>query len=122
MQKMTNKRGQIGLNQLSASAVAVVVFIIVVGIGITVLANIQTVVGDQECATINSGLVYNATANTCTFANGTSYGAGVAANTTVEGINGMSLFGDFTSIIVLVAIAAVILALIAVAFSAFGGA
>jgi hypothetical protein len=43
----------------------------------------------------------------------------VAENTTEAGLAGLELFGDFTSIIVIVAIAAVILALIAVAFRQF---
>jgi len=119
MQHFQKKRGQLGLNQLSGAAIAVIVFIIIVGIGVTVLANIQEVVGDTECQNINSGLEYNETGNTCTFANGTAYGAGVGTNISGDGIVGMSLFGDFTSIIVLVAIAAVVLALIALAFRAF---
>lgn len=113
------KKGQFGLNQLSSAAIAVVVFIIVVAIGITVLAQVQVVTGDLGCDQINVGTAYNATGNNCCFTNGTCYGANVATNLTVSGSTGMSLFGSFTSIIVLVAIAAVILALIAVAFRAF---
>lgn len=114
-----SKKGQFGLNQLSSAAIAVVVFIIVVAIGITVLAQVQVVTGDLGCDQINVGTAYNSTGNNCCFSNGTCYGANVATNLTVSGSTGMSLFGSFTSIIVLVAIAAVVLALIAVAFRAF---
>ena len=118
--KTSNKRGQFGLQQLSAAAIAVVVFIIVVGISASVLGSTRVVIGNQECADINSGLLYNETANLCQFpTNATTYGTGVATNTSTEGLSGLALFGDFTSIIVLVAIAAVILALIAVAFRSF---
>ena len=116
----SNKRGQFGLQQLSAAAIAVVVFIIVVGISASVLGSTRVVIGNQECAGINSGLLYNESSNQCQFpTNNTAYGAGVATNTSTEGLGGLALFGDFTSIIVLVAIAAVILALIAVAFRSF---
>lgn len=118
--KNSNKRGQYGLQALSAAAIAVVVFIIVVGISASVLGSTRLVIGAQECTKINSGLIYNETNNQCQFAvNNTVYGPGVATNTSTQGLTGMSLFGSFTSIIVLVAIAAVILALIAVAFRTF---
>lgn len=87
-----NKKGQ-GLNTLASAAIGVLVFIIVVAIGATILSQIQ----------------------------GTQTNASLAFNTTQQGISGLSLFGSFTSIIVLVVIAAVILGLIAVSFRAFGG-
>lgn len=119
MKKM-NKTGQFGLQQLSAAAIAVVVFIIVVGISASVLGSTRVVIGNQECLKINTGLVYNETNDQCQFpTNATVYGPGVATNTSTQGLSGLALFGDFTSIIVLVAIAAVILALIAVAFRSF---
>lgn len=90
--KMFGKRGQ-GLNTLASAAIGVLVFIIVVAIGATILSQIQ----------------------------GTQTNASLAYNTTQQGISGLSLFGSFTSIIVLVVIAAVILGLIAVSFRAFGG-
>lgn len=118
--KASNKRGQLGLSQLSVSAIAVVVFVIVIGISASVLGSTQQIVGDIECQKINAGLLFNSSANLCQFpTNDTSYGTGTATNTTTQGLTGMSLFGNFTSIIVLVGIAAVILALIAVAFRAF---
>ena len=119
MTKM-NKTGQFGLNNLSTAAIGVVVFIIVVAIGLTVLSQISGIVGNIDCTRVNSGLVYNQTTNLCQFpTNSTTYGAGVASNLTVDGTTGIALFSDFTSIIVIVVIAAVILALIAVAFRAF---
>ena len=90
MKKM-NKTGQYGLQNLSAAAIGVLVFILVVSIGSLILSQVQTT------QTNNS----------------------IAFNTTQDGLTGIALFGDFTSVIVLVVIAAVILALIAVAFRAF---
>ena len=90
MRKM-NKTGQYGLQNLSAAAIGVLVFILVVSIGSLILSQVQTT------QTNNS----------------------IAFNTTQDGLTGIALFGDFTSVIVLVVIAAVILALIAVAFRAF---
>ena len=87
------KQGQFGLQNLSAAALGVVIFIITVVIGSTILTQIQA----TNIITVNS----------------------TAANTTTAGLEGLALFGDFTSIIVLIAIAAVILGLIAVAFRAF---
>lgn len=92
MQKL-NKKGQaIGLRDLSSVAIGVLVFIIIVAIGATILTQIQQ----------------------------TQVNSSTAFNTTQDGLVGLSLFGQFTSIIVLVAIAAVILGLIAVAFRQFG--
>ena len=85
------KQGQFGLQNLSSAAIGVLVFIIVVSIGATVLSQVQTTQVNQS----------------------------IAFNATNDGLAGLSLFGDFTSIIVIVAIAAVILALIAIAFRAF---
>lgn len=88
-----HKKGQFGLQNLSSAALGVVIFIITVVIGSVVLAQIQSL----------DVIVANSTAD----------------NTTTAGLDGLGLFGDFTSIIVLIAIAAVILGLIAVAFRAF---
>lgn len=85
------KKGQYGLQNLSAAAIGVLVFILVVSIGSLILSQVQST------QTNNS----------------------IAFNTTADGLTGIALFGDFTSVIVLVVIAAVILALIAVAFRAF---
>ena len=86
-----NKKGQLGLNNLSSAAIGVLVFILVVAIGALILSQVQTT------QTNNS----------------------IAFNTTAQGLTGIALFGSFTSVIVLVVIAAVILALIAVAFRSF---
>ncbi len=87
-----DNRGQVGnLSDLSTIAIGVVIFILVVAIGSTVLDEVQdTQVADS-----------------------------VAFNTTNAGLTGLALFGDFTSVIVLVGIAAVILGLISVAFRSF---
>lgn len=92
--KKFDKKGQvIGLGDLSGVAIGVLVFVIVVSIGAVILAEVQ------QTQTNNT----------------------VAFNTTADGLTGISLFGDFVSIIVLVAIAAVILGLISLAFRGFGG-
>ena len=116
-----SKKGQT-LSALTSYAIAVVIFIIVLAISVTVMSNVQEIVGDQECASyggIAASTTWNATGGNCCLTNGTCYGAGVGANLTVAGMEGMSLFSDFTSIIILVAVAAVVLGLIAVAFVAF---
>jgi hypothetical protein len=86
-----NKRGQSSLQNLSAAAIGVLVFILIVSIGALILSQVQST------QTNNS----------------------IAFNTTSLGLQGIALFGSFTSVIVLVVIAAVILALIAVAFRTF---
>ena len=83
------KKGQ--LQDLSRGAIAVLVFILIVSIGALILSQVQTT------QTNNS----------------------IAFNTTAQGLSAIGLFGSFTSVIVLVVVAAVILALIAVAFRAF---
>lgn len=83
--------GQFGLNNLSAAAVGVLVFIIVLSVGATVLTSIQ----------------------------GTQTNQSSAYNITATGLQGMTTLGGFTSVIVVIAVAAVIIGLIAVAFRAF---
>lgn len=85
------KRGQFGLNNLSAAAVGVLVFIIVVSVGATVLTSIQ----------------------------GTQTNQSTAFNITGQGLLGLGTLSNFTSVIVVIAVAAVIIGLIAVAFRAF---
>jgi hypothetical protein len=91
-----------GINNLSGVAIGVVVFIVVVAVGATVLDKYKTVEEDRNNIDV---------ANTSTYT--------TAYNVTVDGLAGEELFGDFTSIVVIVAIASVILALIAVAFQQF---
>lgn len=85
----TNKKGQ--LQDLSRGAIAVLVFILIVSIGALILSQVQD----------------------------TQTNGSIAFNTTGQGLTAIGLFGSFTSVIVLVVVAAVILALIAVAFRSF---
>lgn len=85
------KRGQFGLQNLSAAAVGVLVFIIVLSVAATVLAQIQ----------------------------GTQTNQSTAYNVTGTGLTGLGTMSAFTSVIVVIAVAAVIIGLIAIAFRAF---
>lgn len=87
--KKMDKTGQ--LQDLSRGAIAVLVFILIVSIGALILSQVQT----------------------------TQVNNSIAFNTTGQGLTAIGLFGSFTSVIVLVVVAAVILSLIAVAFRSF---
>lgn len=86
-----HKRGQFGLQNLSAAAVGVLVFVIVLSVAATVLSQIQ----------------------------GTQTNQSTAYNVTGTGLTGLGTMSSFTSVIVVIAVAAVIIGLIAIAFRAF---
>lgn len=85
-----SKKGQ-AFQQLSGAALGVGVFVIIVAI-------VATILGQVQSTQVVDGLPYNITA---------------------DGLDGIALFGDWVSIVVIVAIAAVVISLIVVAFRAF---